>query len=60
MAAADAQAPINAPTRTGACGLTSAEAARRLASEGPHLLPGSKPKSNFAIVREVVTEPMYF
>ncbi|HAJ12138.1 MAG TPA: cation-translocating P-type ATPase, partial [Comamonadaceae bacterium] len=40
-------------------GLSAAEAARRLASEGPNLLPGSAPKSTAAIVRDVVTEPMF-
>ena len=40
-------------------GLSSAEAAHRLAIEGPNLLPGSAPKSNAAIVRDVVTEPMF-
>ena len=40
-------------------GLSSAEAARRLAADGPNLLPGSAPKSTWAIVREVLTEPMF-
>ncbi|NMM11000.1 MAG: cation-translocating P-type ATPase [Polaromonas sp.] len=40
-------------------GLSTAEAAQRLATEGPNLLPGSKPKSTAAIVREVLTEPMF-
>ncbi|MFZ3123724.1 MAG: HAD-IC family P-type ATPase, partial [Acidovorax sp.] len=40
-------------------GLSAAEAARRLAAEGPNLLPGSAPKSMLAIVRDVVTEPMF-
>src|SRR5450830_1814162 len=40
-------------------GLSPAEAARRLAVEGPNLLPGSTPKSMLAIVREVLTEPMF-
>ncbi len=40
-------------------GLTAAEATRRLAEEGPNLLPGSAPKSTAAIVRDVVTEPMF-
>ncbi len=40
-------------------GLTAAEAARRLAADGPNLLPGSAPKTTFAIVRDVVTEPMF-
>ena len=40
-------------------GLSSAEAARRLAAEGPNLLPGNAPKSFWTIVREVLTEPMF-
>ncbi|QDL39711.1 cation-translocating P-type ATPase [Rhodoferax sediminis] len=40
-------------------GLSAAEAAHRLACEGPNMLPGSAPKSITAIVREVVTEPMF-
>ena len=40
-------------------GLSAGEAARRLSAEGPNLLPGSAPKSAFAIVRDVVTEPMF-
>lgn len=40
-------------------GLTAAEAARRLLADGPNLLPGSAPKSTTAIVREVLTEPMF-
>ncbi len=40
-------------------GLSAAEAARRLDSEGPNLLPGSAPKSMLAIVRDVLTEPMF-
>ena len=40
-------------------GLSSAEAARRLDTEGPNLLPGNAPKSTLAIVRDVLTEPMF-
>ncbi len=40
-------------------GLSADLAAQRLESEGPNLLPGSTPKSNAAIVRDVVTEPMF-
>ncbi|SDZ75143.1 MULTISPECIES: cation-translocating P-type ATPase [Acidovorax] len=40
-------------------GLSTADAAHRLAAEGPNLLPGSAPKSTLAIVRDVVTEPMF-
>ena len=50
------QAPPAIPARQG---LSAAEAARRLATEGPNLLPGSAPKSTLAIVRDVVTEPMF-
>lgn len=40
-------------------GLSTAEAAQRLMVDGPNLLPGSAPKSSAAIVREVLTEPMF-
>ena len=40
-------------------GLSSAEAVRRLAADGPNLLPGSAPKSSAVIVRGVLTEPMF-
>ena len=40
-------------------GLSTAEAARRLALDGPNLLPGSLPKSTFVIVRDVLVEPMF-
>jgi len=40
-------------------GLSAAEAARLLAQDGPNMLPGSAPKSTLAIVRDVVTEPMF-
>ncbi|MDO8387618.1 MAG: HAD-IC family P-type ATPase, partial [Polaromonas sp.] len=40
-------------------GLSASEATRRLADQGPNLLPGSEPKSTAAIVRDVVTEPMF-
>ena len=40
-------------------GLSSTEAAERLAQDGPNQLLGSAPKSNLAIVREVLTEPMF-
>jgi Ca2+-transporting ATPase len=40
-------------------GLSAPEAARRLAAEGPNLLPGGTPKPLFAIVLGVFTEPMF-
>ena len=40
-------------------GLNSIEAAERLERDGPNQLPGSTPKSTAAIVREVLTEPMF-
>jgi len=40
-------------------GLSSAEAARRLAEHGPNRLPGSQAKPWAAIVLGVVTEPMF-
>jgi P-type Ca2+ transporter type 2C len=47
---------IQAPLRAG---LTEAQAVERLREVGPNLLPGLAPKSNWAIVREVLTEPMF-
>ena len=47
------------PAAASLTGLSAPEAARRLAAEGPNLLPGSTPKSTFAILRAVVTEPMF-
>ncbi|WP_291141420.1 cation-transporting P-type ATPase [Dokdonella sp.] len=40
-------------------GLDSTEAARRLASEGPNILPGNLPKSLPGIVAGVLVEPMF-
>jgi len=40
-------------------GLSSQQAAAILAQDGPNQLPGSAPKSTLAIVREVLTEPMF-
>lgn len=40
-------------------GLTTTEAAHRLAVDGPNLLPGSAPKSTAALVVDVLTEPMF-
>ena len=40
-------------------GLSTAEAARRLAAEGPNLLRGNAPKSAAAIVLSVLKEPMF-
>ena len=51
--------PDALPALTGLTGLTAAEAARRLAADGPNMLPGSAPKSVLAIVQGVVTEPMF-
>ena len=47
------------PTPNRHQGLGASEAQRRLVSEGPNLLPGSAPKTTAAIVRDVVTEPMF-
>lgn len=49
----------NGPVPTHRQGLSQTEATRLLALEGPNLLPGSQPKSGLAIVREVLTEPMF-
>lgn len=40
-------------------GLSSASAHKRLAREGHNILPNSLPKSNWAIVIDVLTEPMF-
>ncbi|MDW2982038.1 cation-translocating P-type ATPase [Rhodanobacter sp. KK11] len=50
---------IGSAASPGHPGLDPAEAARRLAEHGPNLLPGSTPKSLPAIVRGVLTEPMF-
>ncbi|HET8714682.1 MAG TPA: cation-transporting P-type ATPase, partial [Holophagaceae bacterium] len=39
-------------------GLSDAEAAARLAAEGPNLLPGSEPSGVWGVLREVLAEPM--
>src|SRR3989338_7967119 len=53
------QPPSAMPEAFARQGLSAGEATRRLADQGPNLLPGSEPKSTAAIVREVVTEPMF-
>ncbi|MBW4049040.1 MAG: cation-translocating P-type ATPase [Proteobacteria bacterium] len=40
-------------------GLSTAESAQRLQSEGPNLLPGSTPKTLLSIVLGVLREPMF-
>ena len=40
-------------------GLSDSEAARRLIEEGPNELPTARPKSNLAVVRDVLREPMF-
>jgi P-type Ca2+ transporter type 2C len=40
-------------------GLSAADAARRLAVDGPNELPSHKPRTLLAIAREVLTEPMF-
>ncbi len=51
-----ARATVAATPRAG---LSSTEAARRLAADGPNLLPGNAPRATAAIVRGVLTEPMF-
>ena len=52
--------PIHDPAQANVPqGLSSQQAAERLAQDGPNQLPGSAPKSTLAIVREVLTEPMF-
>ncbi|NBS59195.1 MAG: ATPase, partial [Betaproteobacteria bacterium] len=40
-------------------GLSAAEAAARLAADGPNLLPGAQSRNTFAIALEVLREPMF-
>src|SRR5688572_1367896 len=40
-------------------GLSTAEATRRLAADGPNELPAHKPRTLFAIARDVLIEPMF-
>lgn len=40
-------------------GLSSEQAARQLASDGPNELPGAGPRSLFGIARHVLAEPMF-
>ncbi|MDE2307950.1 MAG: cation-translocating P-type ATPase [Xanthomonadaceae bacterium] len=51
--------PAKPPRPDGLRGLDGEEAARRLAAQGPNLLPGSAPKSLLAIVAGVMAEPMF-
>ncbi|MGH8122975.1 MAG: cation-translocating P-type ATPase [Rudaea sp.] len=51
--------PANSAQSTPLSGLDAAEAARRLAAGGANLLPGSTPKSLWAIVGGVLVEPMF-
>jgi len=44
---------------TAPAGLSAAEAAARLARDGPNLLPGAAPKTAWAIVLGVLREPMF-
>ena len=44
---------------TAASGLTAEEARRRLAEDGPNLLPGGQARTWLAIVAETVREPMF-
>ncbi|HSN20025.1 MAG TPA: HAD-IC family P-type ATPase, partial [Usitatibacter sp.] len=45
--------------RTSPRGLDEAEARRRLAAEGPNLLPGTRERSVLALAWRVATEPMF-
>ncbi len=47
------------PAVTPPGGLNQAEAAARLAADGPNELPGNRRRSTFAIALEVVREPMF-
>ena len=47
------------PHPAGLTGLDPAEAARRLAAQGPNLLPGSAPRTLWTMVIGVLLEPMF-
>jgi len=47
------------PSAKDVVGLTCAEAAQRLAQDGPNELPGHGPRSLAGIAHEVLTEPMF-
>jgi Ca2+-transporting ATPase len=49
----------NRATEAAANGLTQAEAARRLAADGPNALPGGQRRTLWAIVAETLREPMF-
>ena len=51
-------AQVIGPT-VGAGGLGNADAALRLARDGPNELPVSKPRSVLKLLREVASEPMF-
>jgi len=46
------------PSASSTIGLSNAEALRRLQQHGPNELPGAKPRHLFAVVRDVMAEPM--
>ncbi len=52
------EAPVETANDLGQ-GISAAEAARRLAADGPNLLPGARPKTAWAIVLGVLREPMF-
>ena len=56
MATADPTPPLS---HDRAAGLSAAEAARRLQADGPNELPGHRPRNLPAIIREVLSEPMF-
>ncbi len=58
MSTAPVTTPVADATADAHQGLGSAEAARRLAIDGPNALPGSAPRSAAALLWDVLTEPM--
>ena len=56
MPTADSTLPLS---RDRIVGLSATEAARRLHADGPNELPGHRPRNLLAIVREVLSEPMF-
>ena len=59
MPTADPSGATRDPAAAATSGVTAAEAAAHLARDGPNLLPGTAPKSAWAIALGVVRAPMF-
>jgi len=51
--------PSDSEAANPVAGLSAAEAALKLAADGPNELPGNAPASNLLLLRQVLTEPMF-